>query len=94
MLGQVEVLWNQAAPYRRAYTTQATFANVFEISHSEHRLLLDAIVRREPRDAHALLEVHIRRTRLALRTHPELFRDLRRTGADAPTPPDPRTMTQ
>ena len=70
---QVELLWNQAAPYRRIYTTHTTFPDAVVISHAEHRLLLDAIERREPSDAERLLAVHIRRTRLALRAHPELF---------------------
>ena len=73
VLRQVEVLWNQAAPYRRVYTTSAMFPDAVVISHAEHRLLFDAIARGEASDAERLLAVHIRRTRLALRAHPELF---------------------
>ena len=65
-------LWNVARPYRHAYL-QASFPASLEIGHMEHRLLLDAAERGDPVDAERLLAIHIRRTRLALREHPELF---------------------
>jgi DNA-binding GntR family transcriptional regulator len=43
------------------------------IINSEHRLLMEAIKRRDPVDAGQMLQLHIRRTRLGLAQHPELF---------------------
>jgi DNA-binding GntR family transcriptional regulator len=39
----------------------------------EHRLLLDCLRRRDPDDAERILVTHIRRTRLELEKHPEIF---------------------
>jgi len=65
-------LWNSTQHYRRAFmflagNDRATFVN------AEHRLLLDAIGRRDPEDAERFLTGHIRRTRVALTSHPEMF---------------------
>ncbi|MCL4288848.1 MAG: GntR family transcriptional regulator [Thermoleophilia bacterium] len=65
-------LWNVARPYRLAYL-QTSFPESLLIGHMEHRLLLDAAERGDPVDAERLLAIHIRRTRLALREHSELF---------------------
>lgn len=65
-------LWNQAAPYMRAYVQSAP-ERAAEVGHLEHRLLADAVVRRCAEDAQQFLEVHIRRTRLALSLQPELL---------------------
>ena len=43
------------------------------VTHLEHRLLLDCIRRRDPDDAERVLVTHIRRTRLELLGHPEIF---------------------
>ena len=43
------------------------------IVNAEHRLLLDAIRRRDAEDAERYLTGHIRRTRVDLARHPELF---------------------
>ena len=40
---------------------------------SEHRLILDAVVRRDPDDGERFLGGHIRRTRIELAHHPEAF---------------------
>jgi len=61
----IDSLWNLAAPYRRAYATSAD-PEVLELANVEHRLLLDALERRNGEDAAAVLAVHIRRTRLGL----------------------------
>jgi DNA-binding GntR family transcriptional regulator len=66
-------LWNSTQHYRRALMNltgpdQATIVN------AEHRLLLDAIRRRDAEDAERYLTGHIRRTRVELTGHPELFR--------------------
>jgi DNA-binding GntR family transcriptional regulator len=65
-------LWNCTQHYRRAYMLLAGNDRA-GIVNAEHRLLLDAIHRRDPVDAEAVLEGHIRRTRVALTGHPELF---------------------
>ena len=41
--------------------------------NAEHRLLLDAIARRDTVDAERYLAGHIRRTRIELARHPEVF---------------------
>ena len=66
-------LWNTTQHYRRAlmYLDDADPALIV---HAEHRLLLDAIRRRDPEDAERYLTGHIRRTRIELVRHPELFR--------------------
>jgi DNA-binding GntR family transcriptional regulator len=63
LLEIIDGLWNRTQQYRRAYTRLAAR---FEIAHMEHRLLLEAVVGREPEVAAGLTRVHIRRTRLAL----------------------------
>jgi DNA-binding GntR family transcriptional regulator len=43
------------------------------VVNSEHRLLLDAIRRKDPVDGERFLSGHIRRTRIELAQHPEVF---------------------
>jgi DNA-binding GntR family transcriptional regulator len=43
------------------------------VVHAEHRLLLDAVQRRDTVDAERYLSGHIRRTRIELSRHPEVF---------------------
>ena len=43
------------------------------IVNAEHRLILDAVVRRDGDDAERFMEGHIRRTRIELSHHPEVF---------------------
>lgn len=66
----IESLWNATQHYRRVYTL---LPQRLEIAHAEHRLLLEALDRRDPEDADRLLTTHIRRTRLTLEEHVELF---------------------
>jgi DNA-binding GntR family transcriptional regulator len=66
--------WNVATRYRRAYAA-FLFPTQIEIQHHEHRLILEAIERGNAADAAMLLEIHIRRTRLGLEEHAELFAD-------------------
>jgi DNA-binding GntR family transcriptional regulator len=40
---------------------------------AEHRLLLDAISRRDSVDAERCVAGHVRRTRIELQRHPEIF---------------------
>jgi DNA-binding GntR family transcriptional regulator len=65
-------LWNSTQHYRRAFMLLAGQDRA-AIVNAEHRLLLDAIRRRDAEDAERFLEGHIRRTRVALQSHPELF---------------------
>jgi DNA-binding GntR family transcriptional regulator len=72
-LGEVvHRLWNTTHHYRRAYT-KLTGAATLDVTHLEHRLLLDGIRRRDDGDAERVLVTHIRRTRNELGRHPELF---------------------
>jgi DNA-binding GntR family transcriptional regulator len=70
-------LWNATQPYRRAFMSLGGQHRRWIVDH-EHRLILDAIERRDPEDAERYLAGHIRRTRIELAAHPELF------GATAP----------
>lgn len=65
-------LWNSTQHYRRAFML-VTGADRLSIVNAEHRLLLDAIRRRDTEDAERFLTGHIRRTRVELTRHPELF---------------------
>jgi DNA-binding GntR family transcriptional regulator len=65
-------LWNSTQHYRRAFMLLAGNDRA-TIVNAEHRLLLDAVRRRDPQDCERFLEGHIRRTRVALTSHPELF---------------------
>lgn len=65
-------LWNRTQHYRRAFT------RVFRLEgdrsvHHEHRLVVSAIRRRDDDQAESILRGHIRRTRLELAKHPEVF---------------------
>ena len=44
-----------------------------DATHMEHRMILDGIVRKDTRQAELALEGHIRRTRITLSQHRELF---------------------
>jgi DNA-binding GntR family transcriptional regulator len=65
-------LWNSTAHYRRTFVTLSGPGRQWVIN-AEHRLLLDAIVRRDVTDAERFLAGHIRRTRIELGKHPEIF---------------------
>jgi DNA-binding GntR family transcriptional regulator len=43
------------------------------VVNAEHRLILDAVVRRDATDAERYLQGHIRRTRIELGRHPGVF---------------------
>jgi len=68
----VQRLWNTTQHYRRAYT-RLLAKNGFKTAHYEHHLLLAAITRGDAEDAERILYGHIRRTRLELAKHPEVF---------------------
>lgn len=69
----VNRLWNTTQHYRRAYS-QLLAAESFKPAHVEHFLLLEAIKNRDSDDAERVLFGHIRRTRLELAKHPEVFK--------------------
>lgn len=71
LLAMIQSLWNVAEPYRRAYL--GLHPEIVDVTLVEHRLLLDALERRDGEDVARVLEMHIRRTRLSLAQHPEVF---------------------
>jgi DNA-binding GntR family transcriptional regulator len=79
-------MWNTTQHYRREFTQRAARAGAgnaasgaagagggLGVTHLEHRLLLDCVRRRDADDAERVLVTHIRRTRLELEKHPEIF---------------------
>lgn len=70
----VERFWNTTQHYRRAYTRMVWQKGNWIINY-EHRLLVEAIKRRDASDAGHILMMHIRRTRQELARHMELFPD-------------------
>jgi DNA-binding GntR family transcriptional regulator len=72
LTGSVVRLWNSTAHHRREFVTLTGPGRRWVIN-AEHRLLLDAISRRDVVDAERFLAGHIRRTRIELSRHPELF---------------------
>ncbi|MGI5282496.1 GntR family transcriptional regulator [Nonomuraea polychroma] len=65
-------MWNATQHHRRAFM-QLTGPARRWVVNAEHRLLLDAIERRDAVDAERCLSGHIRRTRVELSQHPEVF---------------------
>ncbi len=65
-------LWNSTQHYRRAFVLLSGPGRMWVVN-AEHRLLLDAVVRRDPIDAERHITGHIRRTRTELDRHPEVF---------------------
>jgi DNA-binding GntR family transcriptional regulator len=72
LLTMVQRFWNTTQHYRRAY---ARLIDPYgrQLINFEHRLIIEAIKRGDPVDAERFLVGHIRRTRLALSRHPEVF---------------------
>jgi DNA-binding GntR family transcriptional regulator len=63
-------LWNATQQYRRVYTV---LPSRFALAQAEHRLLLEALERGDAELAELISLTHIRRTRLTLVDHAELF---------------------
>jgi DNA-binding GntR family transcriptional regulator len=61
----IERFWNTTQHYRRAYFKLITPSGHW-IIHAEHRLMLEAIRRKDAEEASRILQGHIRRTRLSL----------------------------
>jgi DNA-binding GntR family transcriptional regulator len=68
----VHRFWNTTQHYRRAYAHLVDGADR-QLVNFEHRLIIAAIKQADTTDAERFLSGHIRRTRLALARHPELF---------------------
>lgn len=68
----IERFWDTTQAYRRAFMRVSGTERMWVIN-AEHRLLLDAIHRRDSDDAERYLVTHIRRTRILLANHPEVF---------------------
>jgi DNA-binding GntR family transcriptional regulator len=68
----VHRLWKSTQHYRRAFV-QLSGPSRMWVVNAEHRLLIDAIFRRDEVDAGRFLAGHIRRTRIELGHHPEVF---------------------
>jgi DNA-binding GntR family transcriptional regulator len=68
----VHRLWNSTQHYRRAFV-QLSGPGRMWVVNAEHRLILDAVVRRDETDAGRFVSGHIRRTRIELGRHPEVF---------------------
>jgi DNA-binding GntR family transcriptional regulator len=68
----VERIWNTTQHYRRAFAKLSNHQNS-EVTHMEHKLILDGILRKDSAAAQQALESHIRRTRVTLAEHKELF---------------------
>ena len=64
--------WNTTQQYRRAFAELIGHERR-SIIESEHRLLMEAIRRRDTEEAERVLLGHIRRTRLELANHPSIF---------------------
>jgi DNA-binding GntR family transcriptional regulator len=68
----VSRLWNTTQHYRRAFTLLLDEHSARTL-HDEHRMLSEAIRDKDSDHAERILEGHIRRTRLGLARHPEVF---------------------
>ncbi|MCK6067100.1 MULTISPECIES: GntR family transcriptional regulator [Microbacterium] len=68
----VKSLWNRTQHYRRA-ATRLFWSEGDRSVHHDHQLLVGALRRRDADDAETLLAQHIRRSRLELSRHPEVF---------------------
>jgi DNA-binding GntR family transcriptional regulator len=72
ILTTVTRFWNATQYYRREFMRFSGPGRRWVVD-AEHALLLDAIQRRDPVDAERYLGGHIRRTRIELERHPEVF---------------------
>jgi DNA-binding GntR family transcriptional regulator len=65
-------LWDCTQHYRRAFTRLAADHRDW-IIRAEHNLLIEALRDQDHESAQHILELHIRRTRVELSRHPDLF---------------------
>ena len=74
LISMVERFWNTTQHYRRAFTKLIGKDGEW-IIHAEHDLMIDALRRRDAESAAQMLHEHIRRTRVELEQHTEVFDD-------------------
>jgi DNA-binding GntR family transcriptional regulator len=72
LVSTVRRLWYATQHYRRTFMTLEG-PDRHWVVNCEHRLLLDAVRRGDAEDAERCLAGHIRRTRVELSQHPEVF---------------------
>ena len=72
LTAMVTRLWNSTQHYRRAFVSLSGPGRMWVVN-AEHRLILDAVRRRDTVDCERYLGGHIRRTRVELGRHPEVF---------------------
>jgi DNA-binding GntR family transcriptional regulator len=72
LMSNVTRLWNSTQHYRRSFVSLGGSSRMSMVN-AEHRLILDAVERRDAVDGERYLEGHIRRTRMELARHPEIF---------------------
>ncbi|HET6499592.1 MAG TPA: GntR family transcriptional regulator [Amycolatopsis sp.] len=72
LASMVARLWDTTQHYRRAFT-RLTGTRRGWIIRAEHRLLIEALQARDHASAERILGLHIRRTRVELSGHPEVF---------------------
>jgi DNA-binding GntR family transcriptional regulator len=72
LTSMVTRLWNSTQYYRRAFVAISGPGRMWVVN-AEHRLLLDAVERGDVVDAERCSAGHIRRTRIELGRHPEVF---------------------
>jgi DNA-binding GntR family transcriptional regulator len=68
----IQRYWNKTQQYRSAFTRLVGPQGRWLMNY-EHRLIMEAIKRRDIDGSASILHGHIRRTRLTLAEHPELF---------------------
>ncbi|WP_282851949.1 GntR family transcriptional regulator [Gulosibacter sediminis] len=69
----VRNLWDRTQHYRRQYVNNAR-PHGDRASDHDHQLLVKACAARDVYEAGQIIELHVRRTRLNLAEHPEIFR--------------------
>ena len=70
----VRSLWNRTQHYRRR-ATRLFYSDGDRSVHYDHHLIVGALRRRDDEEAERVLAAHIRRSRLELGRHPEVFTD-------------------
>jgi DNA-binding GntR family transcriptional regulator len=90
MLHMIDEFWNSSQHYRRAHVVTIP-PEELRLVNDEHRMILEALHRRDAIDAETRLRMHLRRTRITLARHPDLFVSAAPVqGDDAVTVPSPR----
>jgi DNA-binding GntR family transcriptional regulator len=72
LLQMINKFWNSTQQYRRAFRLTAG-SSAMQAVYYEHQLILEALRRRDGDQASLILFGHIRRTRLKLQEHNEVF---------------------